>query len=543
MLLWLVQNTILAGLLAVAVALLCRWKRVGPALRHALWLLVLLRLVWPPGIVTWPWRLPALPAATPIAAEAVVEAPIAATPSADGVLEGVEIVRVDRNEEPAAAAPVEAAAPAIVEPIHWWVIAWWSGVAIWSAGALVIAGRHLHGLRKLLRLVRASEVASAGAQRHVAETAGRLGIAPPPVRVVAGLGSPLIAGLVRPVVLWPKELQHRLDEDGMRAILIHELAHLRRRDHWVRWVEMAAGCVWWWNPLYRLARRRVRQYAELACDAWVLAVLPRARRAYAEALIQVCETVSKAAEPAPVLGVSGDPGDIQRRLTMIMRETVSCRVPPRALLALGALALLAIPGWSLGDPPAPPEPGKRTDTSVLTIEEIQIGLDGLLRLEIDELKKQPDRDAKLAGIEAQVQTLLKEIQALKAERAAKTNENVRSASTKALIDAAKARAEVEMQRKDLTEARKKLAEREKYARLKTETKDEEIVLHRMSYNLPQAKAQALVKFLKTCVKSGRIECSVDGDKLFVTTTPENQNVIGRLIKLIQDLPAATPAKK
>src|SRR5439155_16958910 len=92
--------------------------------------------------------------------------------------------------------------------------------------------------------------------------------------------------------------------------------------------------------------------------AWVLAVLPRARRAYAEALLQVCETVTKPAEPAPALGVGGDPRDFQRRLTMIMRETVSCRVPRRALVALGLLALLAIPGWSLADPPAPSEPAK-----------------------------------------------------------------------------------------------------------------------------------------------------------------------------------------
>ena len=88
-------------------------------------------------------------------------------------------------------------------------------------------------LAKLLRVVRASEPACAGATRHVAEMAGRLGVRPPRARVVAGLGSPLIAGLVRPVLLWPKELQHALADDGMKAVLIHELAHLRRRDHFI----------------------------------------------------------------------------------------------------------------------------------------------------------------------------------------------------------------------------------------------------------------------------------------------------------------------
>src|SRR5260221_11037422 len=107
MLLWLLQNTVLAGLLAAAVALLCRWKGVGPALRHALWVLVLLGLVWPPGVVTWPWRLPALPGAQ-VAARAPEPREVAATSSAstatDGVLESVEIVRLDKPEEPASVA-------------------------------------------------------------------------------------------------------------------------------------------------------------------------------------------------------------------------------------------------------------------------------------------------------------------------------------------------------------------------------------------------------------------------------------------------------
>jgi beta-lactamase regulating signal transducer with metallopeptidase domain len=551
MLLWLLQNTVLAGLLASAVALLCRWKRVGPALRHALWVLVLLRLVWPPGVVTWPWHLPALPVSQPaVAAPAeprdIATASTASTP-ADGVLEGVEIVRVENAEEPtAAAAPAEVGPAAMSAPLPWWTVAWWAGVSVWAAGAVVVAARHLHGLMKLLRVVRRAEPATAGAIRHVDETAARLGIRPPRVRVVAGLGSPLVAGLVRPVLLWPKELQGRLGEDGFKAVLIHELAHLRRRDHWVRWVEMAAGCVWWWNPLYRLARRRVRQYAELACDAWVLAILPRARRAYAEALLHVCETVSKAAEPAPVLGVGGDPADIQRRLTMIMRETVSCRVGRRALLALGLLALLAVPGWSLGEPPAPKidvavEPDTNDDIA------LDIVLKGVLDIDVDAIKRQPDRDQKLADIEAQIKALLKEIEALKAERAAQKSDNYRSTASRALADAARARMD-EKQRRDLGDTQKRLADRfteefQKKARSATEKKEGEIVLHRVSYAMPQGKAEALAKFLKEFVKGGLHDCTVAGDKLIVTTTPENQNVIGRLIKLIQEAPSSASPKK
>src|SRR5215831_15926460 len=53
MLWWLAQNAVLAGLLAAAVALACRVGRFRPAVRHALWLVVLLKLATPP-VFTWP---------------------------------------------------------------------------------------------------------------------------------------------------------------------------------------------------------------------------------------------------------------------------------------------------------------------------------------------------------------------------------------------------------------------------------------------------------------------------------------------------------
>src|SRR5262245_33072128 len=57
MLWWLVDNTIVAGLLAAAVCLGCRVRRFGPAVCHALWLVVLVRLMAPP-LIDWPWSIP-----------------------------------------------------------------------------------------------------------------------------------------------------------------------------------------------------------------------------------------------------------------------------------------------------------------------------------------------------------------------------------------------------------------------------------------------------------------------------------------------------
>src|SRR5205809_5390243 len=54
MLWWLVQNTVVAAVLAGFVALICGVARPRPAVRHALWLVVLLKLLTPP-LISWPW--------------------------------------------------------------------------------------------------------------------------------------------------------------------------------------------------------------------------------------------------------------------------------------------------------------------------------------------------------------------------------------------------------------------------------------------------------------------------------------------------------
>ena len=178
-----------------------------------------------------------------------------------------------------------------------------------------------------------------------------LGVRVPELLVVPELGTPMLWCLGRPKLLLPAQLVKTLDLDRWRGILAHELAHIRRGDHWVSRLELIAGLIWWWNPVYWLARTRLDAEAELACDAWVVWTLPKDRLAYAEALFDICSTCPWPSA-GPALGAAGSGRFFERRLTMILHDHVPCRLSPLALLVACLLALFALPSWSAAKPAA-----------------------------------------------------------------------------------------------------------------------------------------------------------------------------------------------
>ena len=87
----------------------------------------------------------------------------------------------------------------------------------------------------------------------------------------------------------------------LEMVVAHELAHLRRRDHLVRWVEWAATVLFWWNPVLWLARRGLRENEELCCDALVLSALDTDPNTYANSLLDALELLATPALRPPVV--------------------------------------------------------------------------------------------------------------------------------------------------------------------------------------------------------------------------------------------------
>jgi hypothetical protein len=212
-------------------------------------------------------------------------------------------------------------------------MAWFTGALAWWTLAACRLGL-------FWRLLRSTVVAPEEVQRRVGRLARQLGLRScPQVRIVAVAVSPLLWALgPRPQLLLPAGLWAGLRDGQRDALLAHELAHLRRRDHWVRRLELLVYGLYWWFPVAWWAGRQLREAEEQCCDAWVLWAFPRTGPDYASALVEtiVFLTRDRAALPLAASG-AGRAATLKRRLTMILRES-----PPRSLSAPGMLTVLCL---------------------------------------------------------------------------------------------------------------------------------------------------------------------------------------------------------
>lgn len=231
-------------------------------------------------------------------------------------------------------------------------------VGIWLSGSVVLLFWYclrIAWFRKALRLaVRASDEM----QREADQLACRLGIPQPPaVWLVPGVVAPMLwGGSRKPQLLFPRELLGRLNGDARRTLILHELAHLRRGDHWVRFLELIATTFYWWLPVVWWVRRQVHIAEEECCDACVVTFDPENGGVYATALLDTLDFLAETrpALPPATSGI-GRVEFLKRRLTLIMQGTVSGRLSGFARIILLFLAAVALPMWptlAAGDPEA-----------------------------------------------------------------------------------------------------------------------------------------------------------------------------------------------
>ncbi len=154
------------------------------------------------------------------------------------------------------------------------------------------------------------------------------------------LFEPGVFGVLRPVLLLPEGIAERLMPEQLKAILAHELCHVRYHDNLAAAVQMLAEAVFWFHPLVWWIGKRLVDERERGCDEEVLR-LGSEPFVYAEGILKVCEFYLES-PLACVAGVTGS--NLRKRIRGIMLHRTAHKLDSGRKLLLVVAGTLAVAG-------------------------------------------------------------------------------------------------------------------------------------------------------------------------------------------------------
>lgn len=337
---WVWRATWEASLLCLLVwAIQTSLRRQLPAQwSFALWWLVIVRLLIPASVPA-PWSAFNLlksnagtrfePGAIPRVAPAPVTGARPVLVPEPGVL-GATLTGLGAGSSAAGVAP----------PRSWYAVLAW----IWASGVAVLGFRLGSANRRLSRLLRrAHAVEDPHVLALLKECATLVGVRrPPPLVATTQFDSPAVVGCFRPKLMLPERVCRELSRDELRHVLLHEMAHIRRRDLALNWLLCGVEAVHWFNPVLRYGFRRVRADRELACDALALSRMhPAEGQSYGQTILKLLESLTRPAATPGMVGLLEEKQLIKRRIDMIAHKP-SGRNSVLAAALLAALGMFTL---------------------------------------------------------------------------------------------------------------------------------------------------------------------------------------------------------
>lgn len=180
---------------------------------------------------------------------------------------------------------------------------------------------------------------------------------PPHLKISKIVTVPFTFGWLKPQIILPVGA-HRWPLDQLRMVVLHEMAHIARRDYFNTMMVRLLQVLFWYHPLFWLAKYRLGVECEKACDDRViLAGHPQTR--YAECLLNFMKTLNSEHPYLGriMLGMATNQSDFKRRMSAILDRSRPRRtIAPATILSLGVLcSLLILPLGFLSLNAPPPE--------------------------------------------------------------------------------------------------------------------------------------------------------------------------------------------
>ena len=205
---------------------------------------------------------------------------------------------------------------------------------IWSAGVLLFSIRLAWGYRHSFAMRRGEPCTDAEVLSTLRDLADRIGITRP-IRVLATsiADGPAVVGWLRPAVLLPPAAAMGITPQQLRAVLAHELAHIKRHDYLVNIFQVVVETIFFYHPAVWWTSKQIRIERELCCDDVAVSSCGDPV-GYARALT----TLARQQLASPALAMAATGGSLLHRVQRLIgaepRELGPARVPGVIVVAL-----------------------------------------------------------------------------------------------------------------------------------------------------------------------------------------------------------------
>lgn len=258
-------------------------------------------------------------------------------PAAGGTTETIALV----NFTPYAAVATESSwwQPGVL--LSWVVVFWLVGLVIGTTRLAFSLGR-VRGMQR-----EAQRAVPDNFRQLVNRLAARIGYQGPLyLGISERIGSPALIGHLKPMLLFPLAVINQLTPGQVEAVILHELAHLRRQDHWWNLLQCVVEVLFYYHPVVWWIGARIREEREHCCDDLVLRHGPD-RLAYAKALLYFEQ---QSATPATAVALTNNPTGLLGRVKRFLHQQNLPYQMKSRLFLLPLFALITVVGTAVYAP-------------------------------------------------------------------------------------------------------------------------------------------------------------------------------------------------
>lgn len=257
----------------------------------------------------------------------------------------VQTEAVVQTTQPASSNPVQDSE--IIPPhsttntaLHWNLSApwarkladWWQGFLLfWLLGG---AWRAVNLVRSIQRTRGLVESAAPYTNTDCRKYTGSC-----PILVSGDARVPMAAGFIQPVILLPKAFVEQFDTERLTPIILHEWAHIQRRDLWVGAFQELIAIVFWWSPVMRVLNRKIHISRELACDVRAAQALANGRQ-YAQSLVDCAKLMLTRRQNVLAMGLFSKRKELTKRVNNVL--TIKNAKTPKRLATAAICSAFSI---------------------------------------------------------------------------------------------------------------------------------------------------------------------------------------------------------